>query len=229
MFKDKAARKKGSVLPAETLAELRRRLTEGAILPERAGTPVKIGQAELERLLPHRAPMLLVDGIDEVDPATRSIRGHRYLAESDPAFAGHFPGAPVYPGMFVVEALAQLAITLVHLADQWTLDVPDDTTPTRAHAVHIHGATFFASFAPGDTMVLHAHLIEYGTVAVMAGQAWKDGALAAVAVSELELGETTGREIHHAERPPAHANLERPSRRMPGSAFGHLPLEGFLD
>jgi hypothetical protein len=63
----------------------------------------------------------------------------------------------------------------------------------------------------------------------MAGQAWKAGALAAIALSEFDLTETTSRAERHTETPIAHEQIERPSRRMHGGAFGHLPLEGFLD
>lgn len=63
----------------------------------------------LERLLPHRAPFLLVSAITHIDLEQRTIAGSRALDPADPVFAGHFPGEPIYPGVLLIEAMAQLA------------------------------------------------------------------------------------------------------------------------
>jgi 3-hydroxyacyl-[acyl-carrier-protein] dehydratase len=62
---------------------------------------------EIEGLLPHRWPFLLVDRIVEYDPANRRIVGLKAVTATEPWFGGHFPGLPVMPGVLQVEALAQ--------------------------------------------------------------------------------------------------------------------------
>jgi 3-hydroxymyristoyl/3-hydroxydecanoyl-(acyl carrier protein) dehydratase len=134
--------------------------------------------------------MLLVDTIDAIDVSGRAARGRRYLAPDDPGFAGHFPGDPIYPGALVVEAIGQLGLTLLHVTAAGIAGVLAQGQSCRVRAVHIHRATFLAPFTAGDTMTLHAQVVEDdGLTMIAAGQAWNGDRLAAFAVSEVYLDE----------------------------------------
>jgi 3-hydroxymyristoyl/3-hydroxydecanoyl-(acyl carrier protein) dehydratase len=58
------------------------------------------------KIIPHRQPLLLVDGITEFTPD--GVKGFKYLSNSEPVFQGHFPGQPIYPGIMQIETVAQV-------------------------------------------------------------------------------------------------------------------------
>jgi 3-hydroxyacyl-[acyl-carrier-protein] dehydratase len=68
---------------------------------------VVLSARQIQNLIPHRWPFLLVDRIVEYDPARQYIKGEKAVTASEWFFQGHFPGLPVMPGVMQVEALAQ--------------------------------------------------------------------------------------------------------------------------
>lgn len=130
-----------------------------------------LGPAEVQALLPHRPPFLLIDGVTALVPG-QSITAVRRVDPADPVLAGHFPGRPIYPGALVAEAMAQAAVLLL-AAD-----------PARAGRLWLAGGMdglrFRKPVAPGDTLVLEARLVRAtATAAVAEVRATVDGALVA--------------------------------------------------
>jgi len=131
---------------------------------------------QIERILPHRYPFLLVDRVDELGPDR--IVARKLVSRNEPQFNGHFPGHPVMPGVLIIEALAQAGALLAASV------VSFDPAKQVIYFMAIDKARFRKPVVPGDVLSLEVTpLRKGGAIWKLRGEAKVDGAL----VAEAEL------------------------------------------
>ena len=82
------------------------------MIDPRAFKPLALDVDAVKRLLPHRAPLLLVDGVEAIASDPPALKAFKQLDASEPVFAGHFPGRAIWPGVYCIEGLAQTCALL---------------------------------------------------------------------------------------------------------------------
>lgn len=121
---------------------------------EQIGTmtmPIDIEQ--IQQLLPHRYPFLLVDRVIEIVPET-SVVALKNVTINEPFFKGHFPAHPVMPGVLLIEAMAQAAGLLTQLSRR----LKGDNGSPLFYLVKVDNARFSAPVMPGDQLRLEVSL-----------------------------------------------------------------------
>ena len=106
---------------------------------------------DIQRLLPHRYPFLLVDRVVALEP-NRRVLAYKNVSINEPFFQGHFPGNPVMPGVLVVEALAQAGGLLTQLSRQ------NADEEQLFYLVKVDNAKFSRMVVPGDRLELDVEL-----------------------------------------------------------------------
>ena len=131
--------------------------------------------AEIQRLLPHRYPFLLVDRVTEIVVGEKLI-AFKNVSANEEFFNGHFPGHPVMPGVLVLEALAQASAILAYRTSGF------DPKQKVAYLMGIDGARFRKPVVPGDRLQLEIQVIrQKGGLLKTKGVATVDGAKVAEA------------------------------------------------
>jgi 3-hydroxyacyl-[acyl-carrier-protein] dehydratase len=139
---------------------------------------------QIEAILPHRYPFLLVDRIVDYEPGKRVV-GLKNVTLNEPFFAGHFPGAPVMPGVLIVEAMAQTAGVMM------LASLPDRQTKL-VFFTGIDGAKFRRPVVPGDQLRLELTVLKLRPRYIkLRGEAYVDGQLVAEAYISSALVDRT--------------------------------------
>jgi 3-hydroxyacyl-[acyl-carrier-protein] dehydratase len=130
---------------------------------------------EIQKILPHRYPFLLVDRVTEYVP-NEKLTGFKNVTTNEPFFGGHFPGHPVMPGVLILEALAQACALLAYKSEKV------DPSNLVVYLMAIDGAKFRKPVVPGDRLTLTAQVLKHkGNIWKQRGEATVDGALVAEA------------------------------------------------
>jgi len=140
-----------------------------------------LGIKEIQEIIPHRHPFLLIDCIEELVPGKKSV-GYKSVTYNEPQFLGHFPGEPVMPGVLMIEALAQTGAVAI-------LSVPENKGKTSYFGA-INSAKFKRKVVPGDKLKLSCEIIrQKGRIGIGKAVASVDGEIAVEAELTFIIGE----------------------------------------
>ena len=140
---------------------------------------------QIMRSLPHRYPFLLVDRIVELEGDQRVV-GIKNVTINEPFFPGHFPGAPVMPGVLIIEAMAQVAGVMIYR------DLPDKEKKL-IFFTGIEGAKFRRPVMPGDQLRIEMTLLNRrSNFGKMQGRATVEGKLATEAIVTFAIADHPG-------------------------------------
>ncbi len=117
--------------------------------------PLPLNVEEIQRILPHRFPFLLVDRIIALEPG-KSIVGLKNVSINEPFFQGHFPGRPIMPGVLIVESLAQVGGILA------LLSTPENMGSPSVYLMGLDKVRFRQPVVPGDQMRLEVETLRSG-------------------------------------------------------------------
>ncbi|NLU49660.1 MAG: 3-hydroxyacyl-ACP dehydratase FabZ [Syntrophomonadaceae bacterium] len=126
---------------------------------------------DIQAIIPHRYPFLLVDRIIELEPGKRAV-GIKNVSGNEPFFQGHFPGNPIMPGVLVLEALAQVGACAILSQDSYKSRL--------AYFAGIDRVRFKRMVFPGDQLVLEVEMLKLkGLIGKAKGKATVEGDLVA--------------------------------------------------
>lgn len=134
---------------------------------------MELNNVEIQKLIPHRYPFLLVDKIIEMEPGKSAI-GIKNVTINEPFFQGHFPGQPIMPGVLIIEAMAQVAaITCMGL---------EENKGKLGVFTGIDNCKFRRQVVPGDTIRIEVEMTAFRrSIGKAEAKAYVEGQLAAAA------------------------------------------------
>ncbi len=135
---------------------------------------------EIQEIIPHRYPFLLVDRITDI-VKNETLIGYKNVSISENVFQGHFPGHPIYPGVMILEGMAQAGGILAFQSMDMT---KEEAAQKVVYFMSIDKAKFRAPVRPGDKLEYRISVIKHkGSIWMLKGEAFVDDKM----VSEAEL------------------------------------------
>jgi 3-hydroxyacyl-[acyl-carrier-protein] dehydratase len=138
----------------------------------------------IQKMIPHRYPMLMIERVIDVVPDVRAI-GIKNVSINEWFFQGHFPAEPLMPGVLIIEAMAQTAAVLV------VATLGPEKEGRLVYFMSVDSARFRKPVIPGDTLHIHVEKQrQRGSVWRFSGSARVDGVIVAEAVYTAMIRET---------------------------------------
>ncbi len=135
---------------------------------------------EIQKILPHRYPLLLIDRVTDI-VNNEKLLGFKNVSIGEQVFEGHFPGHPIYPGVMILEGMAQAGGILAFKSMDMT---EEEAAEKVVYFMSIDNAKFRSPVRPGDRLEYEISVLKHkGAIWVLQGKAYVDGVL----VSEAEL------------------------------------------
>ena len=138
---------------------------------------------EILSILPHRFPFLLIDRVEELSIG-ESIKAYKNVTYGEQIFQGHFPGHPIYPGVMIIEGLAQAGGVLAFKSmEKEGVDLSDKVV----YFMSIDNAKFRSPVRPGDKLEYRISVIKHrGRIWVLKGEAYINDGATLAAQAELQ-------------------------------------------
>lgn len=135
---------------------------------------------DIQKILPHRFPFLLVDRVTDID-LNASLTGYKNITIGEQIFEGHFPGHPIYPGVMILEGMAQAGGILAFKS----MELGEEEAKNKVvYFMSIDKAKFRTPVRPGDRLEYRMNVLKHkGAIWLLEGKAYVDDVLA----SEAEL------------------------------------------
>ena len=172
------------------LESLVKQLKKNKLVMPSSSKSVQYHRSKIEKIIPHRDPIFLVDQINKIDIEDRSIESKRFIDPGDHMFQGHFPGKPVYPGVLQIETMGQLGLCLAYFIKEQSPLISDQARPVKGLFTKIHNAGFADQILPGDNIKVLAKMIEFDDfLGIMVSQIIKDETICAYSVLEVYFDE----------------------------------------
>jgi len=136
---------------------------------------------QIQEILPHRYPFLLIDRVTDIKEG-QSIKAYKNVTIGEHVFQGHFPGHPIYPGVMIIEGMAQAGGVLAFKS--MDAQAQEETNDKVVYFMSIDKAKFRSPVTPGDRLEYRLEVLKHkGSIWVLMGKAYVDEKL----VAEAEL------------------------------------------
>jgi 3-hydroxyacyl-[acyl-carrier-protein] dehydratase len=129
-------------------------------IPAEGCVKVNYGKEDIYRIIPHRPPFNLITSITAINLKEQVVEVTSKVDANDPVFAGHFPGSPVYPGVFQIETMGQAGLCLAYFIKNNTTEIASNAQPVKGLFTRVHNTGFNKPVMPGDNLTVRVKIIE---------------------------------------------------------------------
>ncbi len=160
------------------------------LVPKKSTTLVDYNRKDIQRIIPHRHPFLMIDNLTKINLDEKAIEVERYIDPNNPVFEGHFPNNPVYPGVLQLEIMGQSGLCLAHFLANNSCEITEYSKPIKGLFTKVHHALFMSPVLPNDNLTILVKMIEKDDfMGIIASQILKNNKICSLSLLEVYFDE----------------------------------------